>query len=317
MILWCAFSVIVAADHLAEMLGEPFGTLILTFSIVAIEVMLISTVMLGGGAPTIGRDTMFAVMMIVLNGVIGLSLVDRRPQAPHAGLQPARGERVPERDHPAGHDRADPAQRHAPRPTSATLSTTQAILFAGATIVLYVIFILIQTGRHRDLFVHGPIEEHDVPDPTPREIGKWVALLVAGALPIVLLSKSLDKVVDAEIEAIGAPGALTGVLIAMIVFTPEGISALKAASRNQLQRTVNLCLGACLSTLGLTLPAVLTIGLITGEQVILGLDPTGIVLVVLTLLLSIVTFSGPRTTVLEGAVHLLVFFVYIVLVFSP
>jgi Ca2+:H+ antiporter len=315
-ILWCAFGVIVAADHLAEMLGEPFGTLILTFSIVAIEVMLISTVMLGGGAPTIGRDTMFAVMMIVLNGVIGLSLVV-------GGLK---------------HHTQDYSLPGAsaymsviiplvtialilPSVTTSTdaqtLSTSQAILFAGATIVLYVIFILIQTGRHRDLFVHGPIEEHDVPDPTPREIGKWVVLLVAGALPIVLLSKSLDKVVDAEIEAIGAPGALTGVLIAMIVFTPEGISALKAASRNQLQRTVNLCLGACLSTLGLTLPAVLTIGLITGEQVILGLDPTGIVLVVLTLLLSIVTFSGPRTTVLEGAVHLLVFFVYIVLVFSP
>lgn len=315
-ILWCAFGVIVAADHLAEMLGEPYGTLILTFSIVAIEVMLISTVMLGGGAPTIGRDTMFAVMMIVLNGVIGLSLVI-------GGLK---------------HHTQDYSLPGAsaylsviiplvtialilPSVTTSTdaqtLSTTQAVLFAGATIVLYVIFILIQTGRHRDLFVHGPIEEHDVPDPTPREIGKWVALLVAGALPIVLLSKSLDKVVDAEIKAIGAPGALTGVLIAMIVFTPEGISALKAASRNQLQRTVNLCLGACLSTLGLTLPAVLTIGLITGETVILGLDPTGIVLVVLTLLLSIVTFSGPRTTVLEGAVHLLVFFVYIVLVFSP
>ena len=315
-ILWCAFGVIVAADHLAEMLGEPYGTLILTFSIVAIEVMLISTVMLGGGAPTIGRDTMFAVMMIVLNGVIGLSLVV-------GGLK---------------HHTQDYSLPGAsaylsviiplvtialilPSVTTSTdaqtLSTTQAILFAAATIVLYVIFILIQTGRHRDLFVHGPIEEHDVPDATGREIGKWVALLVAGALPIVLLSKNLDKVVDAEIKAIGAPGALTGVLIAMIVFTPEGISALKAASRNQLQRTVNLCLGACLSTLGLTLPAVLTIGLITGETVILGLDPTGIVLVVLTLLLSIVTFSGPRTTVLEGAVHLLVFFVYIVLVFSP
>ena len=315
-VLWCAFSVIVAADHLAEMLGEPFGTLILTFSIVSIEVMLISTVMLGGGAPTIGRDTMFAVMMIVLNGVIGLSLVV-------GGLK---------------HHTQDYSLPGAsaylsviiplvtialilPSVTTSTdaptLSTTQAILFAAATIVLYVIFILIQTGRHRDLFVHGPIEEHDVPAATGREIGKWVVLLVAGALPIVLLSKNLDKVVDAEIEAIGAPGALTGVLIAIIVFTPEGISALKAASRNQLQRTVNLCLGACLSTLGLTLPAVLTIGLITGEQVILGLDPTGIVLVVLTLLLSIVTFSGPRTTVLEGAVHLLVFFVYIVLVFSP
>jgi len=315
-VLWCAFGVIVAADHLAEMLGEPYGTLILTFSIVAIEVMLISTVMLGGGAPTVGRDTMFAVMMIVLNGVIGLSLVV-------GGLK---------------HHTQDYSLPGAtaylsviiplvtialilPTVTTSTdaptLSTTQAVLFAAATIVLYVIFLLIQTGRHRDLFVHGPIEDHEVPEATARAIGRWVVLLVAGALPIVLLSKSLDKVVDAEIHALGAPGALTGVLIAMIVFTPEGISALKAASRNQLQRTVNLCLGACLSTLGLTLPAVLTIGLITGEQVILGVDPTGIVLIVLTLLLSVVTFSGPRTTVLEGAVHLLVFFVYIVLVFSP
>ena len=262
-ILWCAFSVIVAADHLAEMLGEPFGTLILTFSIVAIEVMLISAVMLGGDAPTVGRDTMFAVMMIVLNGVIGLSLV-------------IGGLKHHEQDYSLPGASAFlsviiPLVTIAlilPSVTTSTdaqtLSTTQAILFAAATIALYVIFILIQTGRHRDLFVHGPIEEHDVPDPTPREIGKWVALLVAGALPIVLLSKSLDKVVDAEIKAIGAPGALTGVLIAMIVFTPEGISALKAASRNQLHRTVNLCLGACLSTLGLTLPAVLTIGLITG-----------------------------------------------------
>ena len=178
-VLWCAFSVIVAADHLAEMLGEPFGTLILTFSIVAIEVMLISTVMLGGGAPTIGRDTMFAVMMIVLNGVIGLSLVI-------GGLK---------------HHTQDYSLPGAsaylsviiplvtialilPSVTTSTdaqtLSTTQAILFAAATIALYVIFILIQTGRHRDLFVHGPSEEHDVPPATPREIGKWVALLVAG-----------------------------------------------------------------------------------------------------------------------------------------
>jgi Ca2+:H+ antiporter len=315
-VLWCAFGVIVAADHLAEMLGEPYGTLILTFSIVAIEVMLISTVMLGGGAPTVGRDAMFAVMMIVLNGVIGLALV-------------IGGLRHHEQDYSLPGATAYlsviiPLVTIAlilPSVTTSTdaptLSTTQAVLFAAATVVLYVIFLLIQTGRHRDLFVHGPIEDHDVPAATPREIGRWVVLLVAGALPIVLLSKSLDKVVDAEIDALGAPGALTGVLIAIIVFTPEGISALKAASRNELQRTVNLCLGACLSTLGLTLPAVLTIGLITGEQVILGVDSTGIVLIVLTLLLSVVTFSGPRTTVLEGAVHLIVFFVYIVLVFSP
>lgn len=315
-ILWCAFGVIVAADHLAEMLGEPYGTLILTFTIVAIEVMLISTIMLGGDAPTIGRDTMFAVMMIVLNGVIGLALVigGLKHHTQEYSLEGAS----------AYLSVIIPLVTIAlilPSVTTSTdaptLSTTQAILFGAATLGLYVIFLLVQTGRHRDLFVHGPIEEHDVPEPTPRVVGKWVLLLVAGALPIVLLSKSLDKVLRAEIELVGAPLSLAGVLVAMIVFTPEGISALKAGYNNQLQRTVNLCLGACLSTLGLTLPAVLTIGLITGETVILGVDPTGQVLIALTLLLSVVTFSGPKTTVLEGAVHLLVFGVYIVLVFSP
>lgn len=315
-ILWCAFGVIVAADHLAEMLGEPFGTLILTFSIVAIEVMLISSVMLGGDAPTVGRDTMFAVMMIVLNGVVGLSLV-------------IGGLRHHEQDYSLPGASAflsviiplGVIALIMPAVTSsteaATLTTTQAVVFAAATIVLYVIFLKIQTGRHRDLFVHGASDEHEVEELNARTVGKWVALLLAAAVPIVLLSKNLDKVVKTGIEALGAPVALSGVLIALIVFTPEGISALKAAYKNQLQRTVNLCLGACLSTLGLTLPAVLIIGLITGQQVILGLDQTGVVLVALTLLLSVVTFSGPRTTVLEGAVHLLVFFVYIVLVFSP
>jgi Ca2+:H+ antiporter len=315
-ILWCAFGVIVAADHLAEMLGEPFGTLILTFSIVAIEVMLISAVMLGGEAPTVGRDTMFAVMMIVLNGVVGLSLVigglkhheqDYSLPGASAFLSVIIPLGVIALIMPAVTSSTD----------APTLSTPQAVLFAGATIVLYVIFLRIQTGRHRDLFVHGPSDEHEVEELNSRTIAKWVGLLVAAALPIVLLSKSLDKVVTSGIDALGAPVALSGILIALIVFTPEGISALKAAYKNQLQRTVNLCLGACLSTLGLTLPAVLIIGLITGQQVILGLDQTGVVLVALTLLLSVVTFSGPRTTVLEGAVHLLVFFVYIVLVFSP
>jgi Ca2+:H+ antiporter len=315
-ILWCAFGVIVAADHLAEMLGEPFGTLILTFSIVAIEVMLISSVMLGGDAPTVGRDTMFAVMMIVLNGVVGLSLVIGGLKHHEQGYSLPGASAFLSVIIPLG-----TIALIMPAVTSstdaATLTTTQAVVFAGATIVLYVIFLVIQTGRHRDLFVHGASDEHEVEELNARTITKWVALLLAAAVPIVLLSKNLDKVVKTGIEALGAPVALSGILIALIVFTPEGISALKAAYKNQLQRTVNLCLGACLSTLGLTLPAVLIIGLITGQQVILGLDQTGVVLVALTLLLSVVTFSGPRTTVLEGAVHLLVFFIYIVLVFSP
>ena len=315
-ILWCAFSVIVAADHLAEMLGEPFGTLILTFSIVAIEVMLISTVMLGGDAPTVGRDTMFAVMMIVLNGVIGLSLLI-------GGI----------RHHTQDYSLEGASQYLSviiplvtialilPTVTQSTpdetLSTSQAILFSIATAVLYAIFLLVQTSRHRDHFTLAEDDGHVPEEVSGRAITRHAILLIAYVLPIVLLAKRLDKVGSHSIEDLGLPIAINGVLIALIIFTPEGVSALKAAYHNQLQRTVNLCLGACLSTVGLTLPAVLIIGLITGRDVLLGVDAAGIVVIALTLLLSVVTFSGTRTTVLQGAVHLLVFFVYIVLIFSP
>ena len=142
-------------------------------------------------------------------------------------------------------------------------------------------------------------------------------MLLLNLLPILLLAKPLAKLVDHGIGALGAPPALGGVLIAMIVFMPEGLTALRAALANQLQRAVNLCLGAAASTIGLTVPAILAVGLLTGQTVVLGLDPAGVVLLAVTLALSILTFGGPRTTVLEGAVHLVMFLVYLVLIFSP
>ena len=136
-------------------------------------------------------------------------------------------------------------------------------------------------------------------------------------LPIVLLSKPLAKLIDYGIAVLGAPAALGGLLIALIVFMPEAMTALRAALDNQLQRSINLCLGAATSTIGLTVPAILCVGIATGKPMILGLDPSSVTLLLLTLLLSTLTFSGPRTTVLEGSVHLVLFLVYIVLIFSP
>lgn len=150
-----------------------------------------------------------------------------------------------------------------------------------------------------------------------REVGGHTILLIVTVLPIVLLAKQLAKLIDHGIDALGAPAALGGVLIALIVFTPEGMSALRAALANQLQRAVNLCLGAALSTIGLTVPAVLVIGLLTDQSVVLGLSPTELTLLAVTLAVSTLTFSVSRTTVLEGAVHLVLFFVYMVLIFSP
>jgi len=136
-------------------------------------------------------------------------------------------------------------------------------------------------------------------------------------LPIVLLSKRMATLVDFGIFEVGAPAAIGGVIIALLVLTPEGIAAMKAAHANHLQRSVNLLLGSALSTIGLTVPAVLVISLLTGHTVVLGLDGVPMILLLLTLLLSSFTFGGVRTNLLQGAVHLVVFLAFLVLVFDP
>jgi Ca2+:H+ antiporter len=206
-----------------------------------------------------------------------------------------------------------------------SLTLTQAAFFSLFTVLLYGIFLAIQTRRQRDFFVEASSNAEQVvaisqPDRRGSRadvIGWHTFLLVIMILPIVLLAKQLATLIDRGIAVLRAPTALGGVLIAAIVFAPEAISALRAALDNQLQRSINLCLGAAASTIGLTVPAILGIGIVTGKPMILGLDPTGMTLLVLTLLLSTLTFSGPRTTVLEGSVHLVLFLVYIVLIFSP
>ncbi|CAN7160857.1 calcium:proton antiporter [Bosea sp. LjRoot237] len=348
-IVWAAFGVVHEAEELAHRLGEPYGTLILTLSIVIIEVALISAVMLGAkGAPTLGRDTMFAVLMIVLNGVVGIGLLI-------GGL----------RHFSQGYNLKGASAYLAviipltliplvlPNFTTSTadgtLTTFQSIAFSLFTLLLYGAFLILQTGRH-SVFFQEPAGESNMPygaayararmqpeldatsgpAPAPEPVEEepphatsggsiqfHVVLLLLNILPIVILAKSLATVLDFGIARLGAPVALGGILIAMVVFTPECIAALRAITTNQLQRAINLCLGAAASTLGLTVPAVLVIGLITGQPVVLGLSGTNMVILAMTLLLSTLTFTGTRTTMLEGAVHLSVFFVFLVLVFSP
>jgi Ca2+:H+ antiporter len=205
-----------------------------------------------------------------------------------------------------------------------TLTGVQAFFFALFTLLLYGVFLAVQTVRHRHFFVEPPVSGGRVAAPdgaepagSRRAVAWHAALLIVLVLPIVLVAKQLAKLIDHGIAVLGAPVALGGALIALVVFTPEAISALRAALANQLQRAVNLCLGAALSTIGLTVPAVLATAWLTGQPVVLGIDPASMVLLAITLALSMLTFSGSPTTVLEGAVHLVVFLVYIVLIFSP
>ena len=327
--LWCAFSVVRHADHLAERLGEPYGTLILTLAVIGIEVSLIAAIMVSGpDTATLARDTMMAALMIVLNGIVGAALLigGIRHREQHFNLQGAQ----------AFLTVLIPLATMAlilPRFTISTpeptLSPLQGVGFAVVTVALYITFLAIQTSRHRNFFQEpraSTAREEDVEEKkTGREkksilfssVTLHAILLLLTMIPVVLLSKKLAILVDYGINALRAPAALGGILIATLVLTPESISALKAALDNRLQRAVNICLGSALSTIGLTIPAVLVISMVTGQDVVLGLNSTSIVLLILTLFMSAITFGGIRTSMLQGAVHLVVFCVYLILIFSP
>lgn len=326
-ILAASFGVVKEADHLAHALGEPYGTLILTLSIVLIEVVLIASVLLGpGDFPTIGRDSIFAVMMIIMNLVMGLCLI-------------------------AGHGR-NGHQRYNAQGTASYLSMVvllasialvlpkylsgageftrvQAIGISAITAVVYAVFLGLQMRSHRKLYMeHAPGGDADparhavglLPQPARTDTKFLVlrsALLIALILPIVLLAHHLAVVTDYGIAAAGAPTALGGVLIAIIVFTPESITAVKAAMNNEMQRAINLCLGAFVSTVGLTVPAVLVIGLVTGKQVIMGISNTETVLYIATVALGMLSFNGQKTSAVQGWMHLALFAIFGLLLFSP
>ncbi|MFO7908737.1 hypothetical protein LG277_02520 [Vreelandella aquamarina] len=325
-VLWAAFNVVRHADVLAIKLGEPLGTLILTLAVVGIEVSLISAVMLTGAeAPTMARDTMTAVLMIVLGGLTGASLLiggffhgEQDYNLP--GARAYLGVLVPLAvfalvlpDFTASTD-------------SPSFTPVQAGFFAIITLVLYGIFLAIQTVRHKSYFEQpmqeraadheaAPVHSHDH---GPQHATSYHAvLLLLTLVTIVLLAELIAMIVDFGIVQAGAPVALGGVIIALVVLTPESMAALAAARANQLQRSVNLLLGSALSTIGLTLPAVVAVSLITGANLQLGLDMAPMVLLLLTLVVCLMTFGGTRTNVLQGAVHIVLFLAYLLLIFSP
>lgn len=323
--IWCAFGVLSHAETLAVLLGEPAGTLVLTLAVTAIEVALLASITLHGGAnPTLARDTMFATLMLVLNGMVGGALLmgALRYRAQEYNLEGAQAFLVVLAPLAVFALVLPDFTRVPPDPS---VSPSKAIIFAVIAALFYLIFLAIQTTRHRSFFaqpeeVGGEERGHE---PVVREAeiqhgrSTHVALLVLTLLPIVLLSKFLAVIVDLGIETAGLPTSFGGILVAVIVLAPEALTALHAALANQLQRSVNVCLGSALATLGLTIPAVLIVGLLAHRPVHLGLSGQEVVLLVLTLSVGALTFGGVRTTVLQGLVHLLLLLIYLSLVFSP
>jgi len=322
-ILSSIFAVVRHAESLAEKLGEPLGTLVLTLSVTSIEVMIIiATMLTGKGSPTLARDAMFGVIMIALNGTVGLTLLigGLKYKEQDYNLQGATsflavilplaviGLVLP------NYTISGPDQ---------TFSTIQAAFLIIVSVALYGVFLTIQNGRHRTYFrTARPTAEakdakrkwrivHEV-----HSVSYHVLLLLAYMGPLVILTQHLAVPIDFTIRVLGAPVALAGFLIALLVLAPESLGAVRAALANDLQRSVNILLGSVLATIGLTIPAVLTFGLLFHKQIILGLEPIDVTMLSLTLVLSTMTFSSSRTNVLLGAVHLLLFFAYLLLIFQ-
>jgi Ca2+:H+ antiporter len=321
-VLWSAISVVRHADCVAIKCGEPYGTLILTLSAIAIEVMMISAAMLHGeNNPTLARDMMFAVMMIALNGLIGFALLlgGLRHHEQNYNLQGA-GSYLNTIMSLAVLGLVLPnftTSLAGPR-----FSTVQELFLIVISLVLYLIFLFVQTGRHRQYFREtagaGITIAGDAHSESELRSTSFHAVMLALYLIVVIvLAEKFAIPMDNFVERFGMPQAFGGAIVAGLVLAPEALSAVKAATRNQLQRSVNILHGSVLASIGLTIPAVLIIGMTTNRSVTLGIEGGNLPLLLLTLGASIVTFGTGKTNVLQGCIHLVLFAVFLLLIFCP
>lgn len=303
------------AEVVAHKIGEPFGTLLLALAVTLIEVALIVSLMLAGGEATSGlaRDTVFAAIMIILNGIIGLCLL--------AGASLHKEQSFSLRG--ASTSLATLAALAIltlvlPNYTSTVIgpyySPSQLSFIAIISLVLYGTFVLVQTVRHRDYFLPavapGDEEVHAEP---PGNAVAWssagLLLLCLGA--VVLLAKALAPTLEHAVAAAGAPKALVGIIIAIVVLLPEGVAAFRAARANRLQTSINLALGSALASIGLTIPVVAVISLVTGWSLTLGIDAKATVLLLLSLFITSLSLGTGRTTIMQGTIHCVIFAVYL------
>lgn len=317
-------AVIVAVHHaevVAHRAGEPFGTLVLALAVTAIETALILSMMIAGGEDmaALPRDAIYAAVMIICNGVVGMCVLlgalahheqTFRVEGAGAGLAalivmatltlvlP-----VLTTSTPAG-----------------TYSGSQLLFVALTSAALWLIFIFIQTVRHRDYFI--PETDAANPDvhaepPTAKEAWASFGLLLVSLVAVVGLAKMLSPTIEGAVEGAGAPRVVVGIVIAALVLLPETWAAVRAARADRLQSSMNLAVGSALACIGLTVPVVVLASIAFGLPLVLGLEPKDMALLALTLLVSAVTLGTGRTYMMQGAVHLVLFAAFLFLAFVP
>jgi len=314
------FAAVFHAEMVALRVGEPFGTLVLALAVTTIEVALIVSMMIAGGPETasLARDTLFAAVMIVCTGIIGICLLAGGLRHHEQGFQ-LRGANAALSVLIAMTTLTLILPNVTTTTPGPTFSRSQLAFAAVVSLVLYGSFVFVQTIRHRDYFLLVGVDEEEAHMPPPASKVAWMsaALLLGSLIVVVALAKALTPAVEHGIAALGAPKSVVGIVIAALVLLPEGLASYRAATANRLQTSVNLALGSALASLGLTIPAVAGISIFLGQPLILGLNPKEEVLLALTLVVSILTLGTGRTTVLQGTVHLILFAVFLFLAFAP
>lgn len=314
----CVVAAVHHAEVVAHRVGEPFGTLVLAVAVTVIEVGLIVSLMVSGGAAAsaLARDTVFAAVMLILNGMVGICLL-------------LGGQRHGEQTFTLTGVSASLATLAAivtltlvlPNYTVTTpgpvYSRSQLSFIALVSLALYGTFVLVQTVRHRDYFLPAGGDEEHVEPPPDRVAWASAALLVVALAAVVLLGKGLAPAIERGVTAIGAPQSLVGVIIAAVVLMPECLAAVRAARANRLQTSLNLALGSALASIGLTIPAVALVSLANDWTLTLGIDAMSTVLLVLSLMVATLSLSTGRTTVLQGVVHLVIFASYLLFTIVP
>jgi len=317
------FAAVHHAEVVAHKVGEPFGSIVLALAVTAIETSLIISSMLSGGAieNSLARDTVFSVVLIVLNGVVGLCVVvgairyreqTFRVQGVGSALSVLATLAV--------------LTLVLPNFTIAKLGPQYSpvqLMFVGAlSLVLYGVFVFVQSVRHRDHFLPEPEgglgdgDENRAP-PSGKAAAISAVLMLASLAAVVLLAKTLSGTLEAAIGAAGLPLSFLGVVIASLTLLPESATAVKAACNNRIQKALNLSLGSALASIGLTIPVVAGVSFYIGRELTLGLDAEGTTLLLLTLFVSTPTMATGRATILQGAVHLVIFSVFLLLAAVP
>ncbi len=315
------------AEVVAHRVGEPYGSLVLAVAVTVIEVALIVTLMISGGddTATLARDTVFAAVMITVNGIVGLALVVGALRHHLAHFNPeGTGSALATVIALAGVALVLP--RFTTSRSGPEFSGSQLAFAAVASLALYGMFVFTQTVRHRDFFLPvdtgegGPVDDdgdgHADP-PTSRVALQSLALLLVALVAVVGLAKVASPSIEDAVAGVGFPHAFVGVVIALLVLLPETIAATRAAARDNAQISLNLAYGSAMASIGLTIPAIAIASIWLDGPLALGLEPMQIVLLTITFIVGVLTVVPGRAKPLNGGVHLVLLAAYLFLAANP